>query len=258
VHGKVLVGLENLHKAYDLKDYTVSVRNDILFYLENLYMSVGYFDRSEKYRIELLQFNKQDSMYYYDYYSLREATLGNIDKAISWEEKALALSPGSLIFELTLGELHSFKKQYERSYLHFQKWEKPLKNWRTPIIINSWIWVGYTYWLMGNQKEAEFWFNRVVDRNLRHIVLKNGKEDNYDLARVYALQGDLEKTYYYLDKYNTGNFKGYGEIITIKNDPFFENIRGEERFQTIVRSMENKYQKERERVRIWLEEKNML
>jgi len=258
LYGKVLVGLENLHKAYDLKDYTVSIRNDILFYLANLYMSVGYFDRSEQYRIELLQFNKQDSMWYYDYYSFREATLGNIDKAIFWEEKALALSPGSLIFELTLGELHSFIKQYERSYFYFQKWERPLKNWRTGIIINRWIWVGYTYWLMGNQKEAEFWFNRVVDRNLRHIELKNGKEDNCDLARVYALQGDLEKAYYYLDKYNTGNFKRYGEIVKIKRDPFFDNIRDEERFKVIVRDMEEKYRKKREMVTVWLEEKNML
>ena len=47
-------------------------------------------------------------------------------------------------------------------------------------------------------------------------------------------------------------------ITLIKNDPMFNSIRNEERFQKIVRNMESKYIAEHERVRKWLEEQGSL
>ncbi len=43
-----------------------------------------------------------------------------------------------------------------------------------------------------------------------------------------------------------------------RQDPLFESIREEERFKEIVKGSETKYEAEHERVRIWLEENDML
>ena len=47
-------------------------------------------------------------------------------------------------------------------------------------------------------------------------------------------------------------------VLLIKNDPLFSNIRKEPEFQQIVKDVEAKYQAEHERVRKWLEEQGML
>jgi len=258
--GDVIVSFKNLYKALEL-EYG-PMKRDILNYLADAYKSVEIFDQSDKYRIERLKFLEQDSMWYYHYYSNREETFRNIDKAIFWEKKALDQSPSSLTYTLRLGYLYALNKQYDSAYTCYNTFEKPLRNWSARAIGNNWIWYGFTLWYMGNQQDAKFWLDKALSYNIKSIELKRARTINffahYELARIYALLGNTEKTYYYLDQYNTKVFYPYSEIIQIKTDPFFNYIRGEERFQAITRNMEEKYRKERERVRIWLEEKNML
>ncbi len=260
-NGDIIVSFENLHKAAEL-EFGPSGRVQILDYLAMAYESIGFFDRSDKYNLERLNLLKQDSTYYYHYYSNKEEKRGIIDKAIFWEKKALNRSPSSLIFTLRLGYLHSFNKQYDRSYSYYQEFEKPLRNWTTPVIKNSWIWIGLARLKMGDQKEADFWLNKALDYNINSIESGGGRSisfiAHYDLARIYALQGNYEKAYQYLELYNSKTFFPYSEVVQIKSDPFFDNLRDEERFQAIVRSLEEKYQRERERVRIWLTENNLM
>jgi hypothetical protein len=79
-----------------------------------------------------------------------------------------------------------------------------------------------------------------------------------DLARIYALKGDKEKAYHYLEQYNSKNYFHYSEIVLINIDPFFNSIREEEQFKHIVRNMEIKHEIGRERAIVWLEENDLL
>lgn len=47
-------------------------------------------------------------------------------------------------------------------------------------------------------------------------------------------------------------------IKDLNNDPLFDSIRDDPEFQQIVRDVETKYQAEHEKVRLWLEENDML
>lgn len=47
-------------------------------------------------------------------------------------------------------------------------------------------------------------------------------------------------------------------IVFMENDPFFQNIRSTERFQEILNTSKSNWQKEHEKVCIWLKENNML
>ena len=81
---------------------------------------------------------------------------------------------------------------------------------------------------------------------------------HYDLAAVYAFLGDSLNAYHYLDEISSRNKLQLWLISFINNDPLFDSLRDEERFQNIVKDMEAKYQAEHERVRKWLEENAML
>ena len=80
------------------------------------------------------------------------------------------------------------------------------------------------------------------------------KGAHYDLGAIYAFMSEKEKAYQYLDEFNKKKFYSLGWISLAKHDPFFNSIRNEERFQSILRNMESKYQAEHERVGKWMEE----
>jgi hypothetical protein len=79
------------------------------------------------------------------------------------------------------------------------------------------------------------------------------KMAHYDLAGVYAFLGDREKAYRLLDEMDQLKFYPLWGVNLIKNDPLFDGIRHEERFQRLVRNMERKFQTEHNRVKQWLE-----
>ena len=81
----------------------------------------------------------------------------------------------------------------------------------------------------------------------------------FDIAGVYAFLGEKDSAYYYLEGLTRTNWQvSYCLDMLNGVDPLFESIRQEERFQQLVGKMEAKYRAERERVRQWLEENDML
>jgi len=88
--------------------------------------------------------------------------------------------------------------------------------------------------------------------------ISSKKLAHYDLAAVYTFLGDTLNAYRYLDEISSKEKFQSWWISYIKNDPLFDSLRGEARFQHILQDMETKYQAEHERVRKWLEENDRL
>ena len=80
----------------------------------------------------------------------------------------------------------------------------------------------------------------------------------YDIAAVYAFRGDNKKAIQYLEKFNDKYSFPLWCVNLIKNDPLFDSMRNESRFQAIVKDVEAKYQAEHDRVGKWLTEQGML
>jgi hypothetical protein len=122
--------------------------------------------------------------------------------------------------------------------------------------------IGYAFWKNGYEGEAEYYFkeqvsycSRIIELGRHHELTKH---NYYDLAAVYAFQGDKDKAYENLRIFNKKKMMGLPMVTWIKTDPLFNNIRNEPEFQQIVKDVEAKYQAEHDRVRQWLEENDML
>jgi tetratricopeptide (TPR) repeat protein len=122
--------------------------------------------------------------------------------------------------------------------------------------------VGYTFWQVGKTEEAKYYFEKQIEYCLESIRLNRPyavwKFAQFDLAAIYAFLGEKEKAYQYLKEFGKRHFDGLHIISFTKHDPMFNSIRDEERFQKILQRMETKFQKERERVSVWLAEEGML
>jgi len=78
------------------------------------------------------------------------------------------------------------------------------------------------------------------------------------LVQAYAMLGDKDQALENLRIINQKDKLPAWIVTQIKNSRLFDNIRDELEFQQIVSDLEAKYQTERERVRKWLEENDML
>jgi len=80
----------------------------------------------------------------------------------------------------------------------------------------------------------------------------------YDLAVAHAFLGDKSEAYYYLHEYEKKHFFPKWMIDNVKFDPLLDILREDEEFNMIVKNMEEKYIAEHNRIKVWLEENEML
>ena len=119
--------------------------------------------------------------------------------------------------------------------------------------------LGYAYWMNGFYKEADYYFDSMIEYyNDLNDVGRGIRSENYDLACIYAFRGEKEKAYENLRIFNQLERIPFWWISLLRIDPLFDSIRDEPEFQQILSNVEDKYNAEHERVRQWLEENDML
>ncbi len=134
------------------------------------------------------------------------------------------------------------------AYMHLEDFEKSLAIWQPFIddldekgkdhylnrIRNRY---GYVLWQLGQKEKAIRQIELSNDYLLKSIqlgrVLGSGGAAQYDLAANYALLGDKEKAYEWLNKFNKFGWR-WASIHFIEVDPLFDNLRTDDRFQTLL------------------------
>jgi TolB-like protein/Tfp pilus assembly protein PilF len=128
--------------------------------------------------------------------------------------------------------------------------------------INNFQRIGYAYAKNGLSHQADYYFAKQIEccHDAIRLGLPYGNSTAYyDLAGVYAYQGNKSKAYENLKLFNQKAGRYYLWIVKyIKNDPLFNSIRNEPEFQQIVKEMDARYTTEHERVGKWLREQALL
>jgi len=115
---------------------------------------------------------------------------------------------------------------------------------------------------LGFFEEAEYYFNEQVRWCEESMRLKRSYATMYgahhDLACVLAFKGDTERAIQLLAEINDNkNFFVSWYISQFENEPFFESIHDDQRYQKILVDMKAKNQKEHDRIKNWLERTRM-
>ena len=117
---------------------------------------------------------------------------------------------------------------------YFEQWKKSGTLWRTSDLY-VYYQIGYVYSRLGRYEEAENVFREQI-KNLQLSLEKNPKwhHPNYmNLSRIHAFTGNHPEALKYLKKYAEIGF-AYGWHDFIENDPFFESLRENPEFRTVV------------------------
>jgi tetratricopeptide (TPR) repeat protein len=106
------------------------------------------------------------------------------------------------------------------------------------------IYLGYVYKQLGRTEEAE----KVFAEQIKMLQSSENRNGYYDLAKIYAFQGNKKLALKYLAEYAKRGFtRGLHDFILI--DPFFESLRDDPDFQAIAKQAQEEKAAMRAQVR---------
>ena len=252
--GDYVRALESYHKGLILVqgDGRRRLLNDLAYD----YLCAGFIEKAKYYYHEASVLGGNKSAYLSNL-SWIEFCQGNFEQALTYKKQQTEIdstATGLLIYSVIPG--HN-RERYIDAENYIEESKKS-----GSLALQSSHRIGYAYWQAGKKKEAEYYFNQQIRYSKESIKLNRitaqRKVAQFDLAGTYAFLGDKAKAYQYLEESNKKNAYPLWWITLLKNDPMFNNIRNEERFQKIQQNMESKYNAELERVKKWLTEQGML
>jgi tetratricopeptide (TPR) repeat protein len=227
----------------------------LLYHLSGLYAEVGFLDKAKNIAKEALSIDG-DSLMYFATLLVVEFSFANYDNAIAMYEECIRID-STYISPIPF---YTLAGKHQEAYEHYSRLIELSRDFEIYYLQSSHR-IGYAFWKVGKLEEADKYFNEQIKYCLESIKLgrkiATEKYAHYDLAGVYAFRGDKAQAYKYLDEVAERDFNSLAWINLVKNDPLFDSIQDEQRFQRFLKSIELEYQAEHERVRQWLEENDI-
>jgi len=255
-------GLENNHLAITLNhgpELPTLLRS-----LAEKYRIIGFNEKAQYYLQEAFTLDN-DSMVYLSGMSLLATIPGrNFIDAFSYLNKAYAIDSTNTFILKWLGQCYMDKKEYKTALGYYQKWLLRLGNYEITGAanrLNTIHRVGYCFWMNGQEEEAKFYFNLQKEYCKKVIGLSRDYTQiaaYYDLACVYAFMGEHRKAFENLHEFNQYDIGLSVLFYWLKNDPLLDSIRNEPEFQEILQDYEAKVERTKDKVRLWLEQNDML
>jgi TolB-like protein len=249
-------GIENYQKALSL--IYGKERQNLLNSLIRVYADIGIIDKAEYYIDELLKLNG-DSLDYFDWLAWAELIRGNFEQALKIAKKCQVYDS---TFHIAPDYYNCLPSSYSDEIYQNAKDDIKWREEQSQIPLQYTHRFGYAFWMVGKEEEALQYFEKQIEYGEESIRLNRSiaqlKAAQYDLAGTYTFLGEKEKAYKNLEDWSQMNTFPLWWVTLFKNDPLFNNIRNEQRFQQITHDVEAKYQAEHEKVKKWLEEQGML
>jgi serine/threonine protein kinase/Tfp pilus assembly protein PilF len=179
--------------------------------------------------------------------------MGRLDEAKQEIEKALELSPLSLIINTMVGFIDFYGRRYDKAILQYKKTME-----MAPDFLGLYDYLFYAYLYSGKYKElldeAEEWLEKGIINETRlnylrmRCELRMGRKEalsqyfeqiksdvnNYNKASMYFELGDIDQGFLFLEK---AYEERYAAMRFIKVNPAFDNMRSDPRYKEILRKM---------------------
>jgi TolB-like protein/AraC-like DNA-binding protein/lipopolysaccharide biosynthesis regulator YciM len=229
--------------------------------LGDSYCYAGFQEKAQYYYRETLKLD-DDSMNYFFNLASSEHYHGNYPKAIEILQKIYLEDSLNTDVLSRLGYCFILNGQIKESFKYMEKYieRKRALGQFTPSDIDAFL-VGYYYWRNGDHKEANYYFTEAVkeyEEIIRTGFTGSLAEAYMSLAAIHAFRGEEDQAYEYLRLLNQLPGMPISHSMYLKNVPLFDSIRDKPEFKQIFMELEAKYQAEHERVKKWLEEREML
>jgi len=202
-----------------------------------------------------------DSATYYTILSIIAGSKGNTEQQIEDLTRAYEIGPAMPWILDRMAELSFQLGSLQDGISYLEKNDSVLSSWGK-LSFQDRHRYGYNYFQAGFTEKARYYIDmqEEICKKLIKLNRPNAQRTyaHYDLACVYAFRGEKDKA---IELLNFINQRSSGTVVIgyfIDWDPLFDKIRDDGEFQRIESEIMVKYEKEKEKVRQWLEENDML
>lgn len=160
--------------------------------------------------------------FYYGYYRRGwfKDNLGDVDGAIDDYTTSIELNPEYTYAYMSRGKMYLLKGDSKKAESDFNE------TIRRDSIPESNSAVEYALFYLGRKDDAKVWMQKVIESDPDDAGVY------YDAACLYSLMGEIDASISYLE---TSLLKGYRNIHHIMTDDDLYNIRGEKRYQELIK-----------------------
>ena len=250
--------IENYNKAASL-NHGAELPH-LLRRIGNEFLNVGFPEKARFHFDEAFKLDG-DTIFYLFNLGTIEVDTGNYAKALEYAQKEVTAGSRNIWTLNRVGDGYLRLNKYDDALKYFKMWIDGIEALgEYDYLLRYMPVIGYLYLKNGNKKEADYYFDKMIDSYNKDIEsgYTKGIYDAFNLACVQAIRGENEKAYKNLKIKFQSDIVNLMEVNDLKLHPIFNSIRNETEFQQIVKEVESKYQAEHERVRKWLAEKGML
>ena len=181
-----------------------------------LYRCVGRFNEAEQVTRKSLTFDPIKPSTYFNFGQLLYHT-NHLEEAITSYKKALELNPQFPRAHIFLGKVYLLQGKPELAMTEMR--QETDEAWRNFGLM-------LTYNALGRKKE--------VDKLLSDFIIKFPKGEMYQIAEVYAVLGNKDKAFEYLEKSYVAR---EARITYLKGDPLLKNLESEPRYTDFLKKM---------------------
>ena len=148
---------------------------------------------------------------------LRAYYAGQLDLAIAAYEKALELNPGDPSAHYLLSLVYLARSEPQQALAEVQQ---------QPRGAGRYVGEALAYTALGRKQEA--------DAALKTLVSNYPNEAAYQIAEVYAVRGELDRAFEWLEMARTQRDAGLSAIV---GDPLLKNLRADPRYAAFLKKM---------------------
>lgn len=181
-----------------------------------LYRCTGRFDEAIRLTKKSIDFDPIKPSTYFNYGQLLYHT-NHLDEAIISFKKVLELNPQFPRAHIFLGKVYLLQGRPEQALVEMQQEKEGA--WRIFGLV-------LTYNALGRKKEA--------DKLFAEYLSKFTKNEMYQIAELYAVRGDKDKAFEYLEK---SHIAKEARLTYLKGDPLLKNLVSDPRYVTFMKKM---------------------
>ena len=181
-----------------------------------LYRCVGRFNEAEQVTRKSLTFDPIKPSTYFNFGQLLYHT-NHLEEAVTSYKKALELNPQFPRAHIFLGKVYLLQGKPELAMTEMT--QEADEAWRSFGLI-------LTYNALDRKKEA--------DKLLNDFLIKFPKGEMYQIAEVYAVLGNKDKAFEYLEESYVAR---EARITYLKGDPLLKNLESDPRYTALLKKM---------------------
>ncbi|MBI4546727.1 MAG: protein kinase [Ignavibacteriae bacterium] len=188
-----------------------------------------------------------DFTYAYAGLSLLYLKQGKYQQALEEAKKILVKEPDDIAGLFPAGDVELFSGNYPQAKSYY---EKAIAIDSAGLFIfssmRSTTRLGYIYWKLGQQDQAQKLFNHSLTLDQKHLA--NDEEwyvMPYDIAVIHVILGNKKEAYTWLQKAIDAGWRDYRYALI---DPMLENLHNDDRFKRMMAEVKGKVDEQRNRI----------